>query len=169
MLQTLLKDFLELIDNSVYGMTTEKLRKKIIDRLIMVNIIKEYVTKPSFVSQKIFSKHFVAIFDIKPVLTLNKPTYIGFSILGSRKCLMCDFYYNCIKRKNGPKLLFTDTGSLFYKTETNDVYEDFYKYKDSFGLSDYPQDPKFFDLVGKKAIGKMKDEFKGKKLVILLV
>ena len=31
-----------------------------------------------------------------------------------------------------------------------------------FDFSDYPQDSKFFDLVNKTVIGKMKDEFKGK-------
>ena len=41
----------------------------------------EYISKPFFVSQKIFSKNFVAIHEIKPVLTLNKPIYVGFSIL----------------------------------------------------------------------------------------
>ena len=42
---------------------------------------KKIVSKPSFVSQKIFSKSCVAIFEIKPVLTLDKPIYVGFSIL----------------------------------------------------------------------------------------
>ena len=32
-------------------------------------------------SQKIFDKNFVAIHEIKPVLTLDKPIYIEFSIL----------------------------------------------------------------------------------------
>ena len=47
----------------------------------MVNNAKDYVkciSKPSFVSQKIFSQNFAAIHEIKPVLTLNKPIYVGF-------------------------------------------------------------------------------------------
>ena len=43
------------------------------------------MSKPSFVSQKIFSKNFVAIRETKPVLTLNKPIYVGFSILDLSK------------------------------------------------------------------------------------
>ena len=54
--------------------------------LIMLKII------PSFFSQKIFSKNLVAIHDIKPVLTLNKPMYVGFSILDLSKLLMYEFY-----------------------------------------------------------------------------
>ena len=48
----------------------------------------KYINKPSFVSLKIFSKNFVAIHDIKTVLTLNKPIYVGFSILDLSKLLM---------------------------------------------------------------------------------
>ena len=58
--------------------------------------------------------------------------------------------------------MLTDTDSLVYEIETDDVYEDFYENKNLFDLSDYPQDPKFFDLVNKSVISKMKNEFKGK-------
>ena len=70
------------MNNSVFGKTMENLRKRISIKL--VNNAKDYVKcirKPSFVSQKVFDKNFVAIHEIKPVLTLNKPVYVGFSIL----------------------------------------------------------------------------------------
>ena len=75
---------------------------------------------------------------------------------------MYEFHYNYIKRKYDAKLLFTDTDSLVYEIKTNDVYKDFYENKILFDFSDYPQDSKFFDLVNKEVIGKIKDEFKGK-------
>ena len=131
----------------------------------MVNNAKDYVrciSKPSFVSQKIFSKHFVAIHEIKPVLALNKPIYVGFSILDLSKYLICEFHYKYSKSKFDAKLLFTDTDSLLYEIKTEDVYEDFYHDENLFDFSDNPLDSKFFDLVNKKAIGKMKDEFKGR-------
>ena len=62
------------MNNSVFSKTMEHLRKRISVKL--VNNAKDYVrciSKTSFVSQKIFSKNFVAIHEIKPVLTLNKP------------------------------------------------------------------------------------------------
>ena len=58
--------------------------------------------------------------------------------------------------------MFTNTGSLVYEIETGNVYKDFYEDKNLFDFSDYLRDLKFFDLVNKKIIGKMKDEFKGK-------
>ena len=112
--------------------------------------------------KKIFSKHFVAVHRIKPVLTFNKPIYVGFSILELSKLLMYEFHYKYIKNTFNAKLLFTDTDSLVYEIKTEDVYEDFYLDKDLFDFSDYPLHSKFFDPVNKKVIGKMKDEFKGK-------
>ena len=157
------KDFYKLMINSVFGKTMENLRKRICIELI--NNAKDYVkclSRPRFVSQKIFSQNFVAVHRIKLVLTLNKPIYVGFGILELSKSLMYEFHYKYIKNKFDAKLLFTDTDSLIYEIKTEDVYEDFYLGKELFDLSDYSLHSKFFDPVNKKVIGKMKDEFKGK-------
>ena len=103
------KGCFKLMNNSVFGKTMENLRKWISAKL--VNNTKDYVkciSKPSFVSQKIFSKNFVAIHEMKQVLTLNKPIYVGFSILDLRKYLMDEFHYKYVKNKSDAKLLFTD-------------------------------------------------------------
>ena len=152
------KDFFKLMNNSAYGKTMENLRQRINVRLINnAKDYKKYVSKPSFVSQKIFSGNFVAIHETKPVLTLNKPIYVGFSILDLSKLSMYNFHYNYIKRNYDSKLLLTDTDSLVYEIKTDDVDEDFYKDKGLFDFSDYPQDSmelhsKFFDPVNKKVL-----------------
>ena len=51
----------------------------------MLKVIKKYVGKPCFASQEILSVSFVAIHEIKLVLTLNKPINVGFIILYLRK------------------------------------------------------------------------------------
>ena len=80
------KDFFKLMNNSTFGKTIENLRKRINVRLVSnAGDYKNYVSKPSFVSQKIFNKNFVAIHEIKPILTLDKPIYVGFSILDLSK------------------------------------------------------------------------------------
>ena len=56
----------------------ENIRKRTTVKLI--NDSKEYlkcVSKPNFISQKIFDKNFIAVHQIK---TLNKPIYVGFCI-----------------------------------------------------------------------------------------
>ena len=65
------------MNDSIFGKTMENLRKKI--NVGLVNNAEDYaryVSKPIFVSQKIFSKKFVAIHEIKAVLTFNKPIYV---------------------------------------------------------------------------------------------
>ena len=114
--------------------------------LLMIKTIKN-VRKPSFVSQKICSKNFVAIHEIKPV---SKPIYVVFSILGLSKLVMYEFHYKYIKSKLDANLLFTDTDTFVYEIKTEDVYEDFYKDKNLFDFSDNSLNSKFFDLVNKK-------------------
>ena len=125
------RTFLKLMNNSVFGKTMENLSKRI--NVELINNAKDYakcVSRPSFISQKIFSKYFVAIHKIKPVLTLNKPIYVGVSILELSILLMYEFYYKYIKSKFDAKLLFTDIDSLVYEIKTEDFYEDFYLDKD---------------------------------------
>ena len=67
----------------------ENLRKRINVKLVNnAKNYKEYVSKPIFLLQKIFNKNFVAIHEIKPVLTLDDPIYVRFSILDLSKLLM---------------------------------------------------------------------------------
>ena len=65
-----------------------------------------------------------------------------------------------MKNKYGDraKLLFTDTDSLTYEIEAEDVYQDFWYDKDKFDNSDYPENSPYYDMSNKKVIGKFKDE-----------
>ena len=74
---------------------------------------------------------------------------------------MYDFHYNFIKKNSSVKLLFTDTDSLTYKIKSENVYEEFYKWKDLFDFSNYSKDSRFYDDTNKNVIGKMKDEYSG--------
>ena len=85
--------------NSVYGKTMENLRKRINVRL--VNNEKDflkYTNKSTHITHKIFGKNYAAIHEIKPVLTLSKPIYVGFTVLELSQWLMYDFRYNFIKK-----------------------------------------------------------------------
>ena len=58
-------------------------------------------------------------------------------------------------------MLFTDTGSFTYEIKSENVYEEFFQWKDLFDFSNYSKDSKIFNETNKKVIGKMKDEFGG--------
>ena len=115
--------------NIVYDKIMENFRKTI--NLGLVNnakIQKKYVSKPCFVSQKIFNQNPVAIHEIKPVLILDKPIYAGFSILDLSELLKYEFHYNYIKRKDNVNLLFPYTDNLVYEIKTKDFHK--YLYRD---------------------------------------
>ena len=75
---------------------------------------------------------------------------------------MYEFHYKYIKSTFDAKLLFPDTDSLVYEIKAKDIYEDFYRDKNLFDISDYPLNLKFLDPVNKKVFGKIKNDFKGK-------
>ena len=158
------KDFFKLMNNSVFGKTMENIRKRVDVRLVTdKKKLLKLTSKPTYVSSKIFNENLVAVHKIKETLTLNRPAYVGMCILDLSKTLMYDFHYNYIKEKYGEKakLLFTDTDSLTYEIEAKDVYKDFWKDKDKFDNSDYPENSQYFDKTNKKVIGKFKDEAAG--------
>ena len=67
------------------------------------------------ITHKIFDKNYAAIHEVKAVLTLSKPIYVGFTGIELSKWLMCDFPYNFIKKMFHAEFLFTDTDSLKYE------------------------------------------------------
>ena len=158
------KDFFKLMNNSVFGKTMENIRKRVDVRLVTdENKLLKLASKPTYVSSKIFNENLVAVHKIKETLTLNRPAYVGMCILDLSKTLMYDFHYKHIKKNYGDKakLLFTDTDSLTYEIEAEDIYQDFWNDKDKFDNSDYPESSPYFDKANKKVIGKFKDEAAG--------
>ena len=157
------KDFFKLMNNSVFGKTMENLRKR---SNIKLETDQEHLLKltrqPTYVSSKIFDENLVGVQMKKVRLVLDKPSYVGFSILELSKTLMYDFHYNYIRKKYpDAKLLFTDTDSLVYHIKTEDVYEDFFVDRHLFDNSDYPESSKFYFADNKNVIGKFKDEASG--------
>ena len=78
---------------------------------------------------------------------------------------MYKFHYDYVCNKYDAKLLFTDTDSLVYEINSEDVYEQCFKNKKLFDSSGYPMNSKYYDSSNKKVLGKMKDEFNGMRIV----
>ena len=157
------KDFYKLMNNSVYGKTMENLRKRIHVELVHTEKrFKKLTAKPSFNRFSIFNEDLTAVHMLQTEIKMNKPTYVGFTVLELSKTLMYDFHYNYILDKySKAKLLFTDTDSLCYSIETEDIYRDMEQDSDYFDTSDYPVDHFLFSNKNKKVLGKMKDETAG--------
>ena len=141
----------------------ENLRKRIKIRIVKneKDIVK-HISKPSYVSHKIFDKNLVAIHEKKICLTLNKPIYVGFTVLEISKLAMYSFHYDFVKKIfNNFKLLFTDTDSLCYEIRDENPYEKFYEHREYFHLSNYSKKSKYFCNDNKKVLSKMKHEYGG--------
>ena len=84
------------------------------------------VSEPNYHTTKRFSENLLATEMAKTKLKMNKPVYLGMSILDIRKRLMYEFWYDYIKPKYGDrkKLCYMDTESFVNYIETENFYED---------------------------------------------
>ena len=90
----------KLLNNAVYGKTMENMRKRIKIRIIKneKDFIK-YASRPTYINHNIFGKRLVAIHEKKELLTLNKPIYVGCTVLELSKLQMYKFHYDFMKSK----------------------------------------------------------------------
>ena len=162
------KDFFKLMNNSVFGKTMENIRNRVNIKLVDTGEqFKKLTAKPNYESRKIFNENLVSVHMKKTSLTMNKPVYLGMSILDLSKTVMFDFHYKYIKQKYNKqaKLLFTDTDSFLYEIQTEDFYKDIAgDVRDRFDTSDYPENhPSGIPTgINKKVLGMFKDEAAGK-------
>ena len=166
------RDFFKLMNNSVFGKIMEHLCKRVDVRLVTnEKKLDKLTSKPTFISSKIFNENLMAVHKVKETLTLNRQAYVGTCILDLSKMLMYDFHYNYIKKKynNRARLLFTDTDSLTYEIEAEDVYMDFWNDKDTFDNSDYPESSPYYCNVNKKSLENSRTKLVASRSLNLLV
>ncbi len=163
------KDQAKLYNNSIYGKTVENQKKRTDIRLVNnERHCKMLIKKPHMIRFKIFDENLAAIELRKTKAQINKPFYVGFSVLELSKLLMYRFHYDYIKHQFNEKaeLLFTDTDSLMYQIFDENVYETFYKVREKyFDFCEFPKNSPFFDDHNKRKIGFFKDEAKGQLIL----
>ena len=94
---------------------------------------------------------------------MNKPVYLGMSILDVSKTLMYEFWYDYVKPKNqdNAKLCWMDTDSFIIDFKTENFYKGIANYVEKwFDTSNYDEDDKKPPPIGKnkKVVGLFKDE-----------
>ena len=160
------KDFLKLMNNCVFGKTMENVRKHRDIKLVTTDKRRnQSVSEPCYHTTKWFSKNLLAIEMKKIKVKINKPVYLGLSILEISKTLMREFWYDYIKPKyqNNAKLCYMDTDSFIINIKTEDCYKDIADdLEKSFDTSNYEVNRPLPKGKNKKVIGLMKDELGGK-------
>ena len=84
------------------------------------------VSEPNYQTTKLFTEKLLAIEMKKTQIIMNKPAYLGLSILDLSKTVMHECWCDYIKRKYGEKakLCYMDTDSFIFHVKTNDIYKD---------------------------------------------
>ena len=121
------KNSFKLMNHSVFGKTMENVRNHRDIKLITTEKRrKRLVSESNYHSRKKFSDHLMAIEIKKTKVKMNKPLYLGMSILDISKILIYEFWYNYIIPKYGEKakLCYTDTDSFVIYIKTEDFFED---------------------------------------------
>ena len=158
------KDLFKLMNNSVYGKTMQNNRKHLCVKLVTTELrAKRFIARPTFQSFNIINKDVTMIKLIKADVLLDRPIYVGMSILDISKLHMYRFHYEHMVNAYGERatLLFTDTDSLCYHIRTDDVYLDMRQDMTHYDTSDYHADHFLYSKSNAKVIGKFKDESNG--------
>ena len=97
----------------------------------MMKPYSKLVNDPTSGSAIIMNDSLCGVMKRKAIVKIDKPIAIGMCILDLSKLWMYDYHYNTIKKQYNDKasLLFTDTDSVTYEIETDDIYEDMAKQK----------------------------------------
>ena len=159
------KDFFKLMNNAVFGKTMEIVRKHRDIKLVKTDKKRnKLVSELNFHTMKLIDDN-LAIIEMKKVkIKMNKPIYLGLSILDISKITMYEFWYDFIKSKyaNSAKLCYMDTDSFIINIKTEDFYKDISEnVMERFDSSIYIYDRPLPINVNKKVVGLMKDELGG--------
>ena len=154
--------------HAVFGKAMENVRKHSDIKLVTADKRRnQLVSEPNYHTTKYFSKNLLAIEMKKTKVKMNKPVYLGMSMLDFSNALMYDFWYDYIKPKYGDraKLCYTDTDSFIIQIITEDFYKDIANDVEKwFDTSNYYENDKRPLPIGKnkKVIDLFKDELGGK-------
>jgi len=140
----------------------ESLRKRV--NLELVNNerkTKKALAKPTCKNFTIINENLVMVQFMPKKIIQNKPMYTGFVVLEPSKVLMYELHYKHIQGQYGvdlAMLLFTDTDSICYQIQTEDLHQDMASNLHHYDTSAYPKTHPLYNTANAKVIGKFKDE-----------
>ena len=160
------KDLFKLMNNSVFGKAMENIRKHRDIKLVTTDKKRsKLASEPNYHTINLNSEDLSIIEMKKTKVKMNKPIYLGLSILEISKILMYQFWYDYMKPKYNDKvkLCYIDTDSFIMNIKTNDFYKDISNdVENRFDTSNYEVNRTLPTGKNKKTIGLMKDELGGK-------
>ena len=153
------------MNNAVFGKTMQNVRKYRNIKLVKTDKKRnKLVSEPNFHTMKLIDDNLAIIEMRKVKVKMNKPIYLGLSILDISKITMYEFWYDYVKNKYDSRanLCYMDTDSFVIDIKTKDFYKDIaMDVKERFDTSNYIHDRPLPKGVNKKVLGLMKDELGG--------
>ena len=165
------KNLFKLMNNAVFGKTMENIRKHRDIKLVTTNKKRnKLVSEPNYHTINYISEDLLIIEMNKTKAKMNKPIYLGLSILDISKILMYGFWYDYMKPKYGNrvKLCYMDTDSFKMNIKTNDFYKDIANDVEK-RFDNYECNRPLPIGKNKKVIGLMKDELGGKVITEFVI
>ena len=159
------KDLFKLMNNSVFGKTMENIKKHRDIKLVTTDKKRsKLVSEPNYHTINLISEDLSIIQMKKTKVKMNKPIYLGLSILEISKILMYEFWYDYMKAQynDNVRLCYMDTGSFVMHIKTNYFYKDISSDVEcKFDTSNYEVKRPLPIGKSKKVIGLMKDDLRG--------
>ncbi|MEO1764424.1 MAG: hypothetical protein AAFR83_21250 [Cyanobacteria bacterium J06629_18] len=127
--------------------------------------LNKQTSKTTMKSFKIFDDNLAAITFLITRILWDKPTIVGATMLDLSKLHMYWFHYKFMKPNFKTLVLYSDTDSLIYEIESEDLYENLRENKQvypEFDFSNYNENSQLFSKHQKLETLKFKDEVGGK-------
>ena len=151
------KDFYKLLNNAFYGKTMENVRNRLKIKFIKKDDYREIIKQQSEVTfngiQKSYENCDSYTFKQNEFL-MDKPIYLGFTVLELSKLLMYETYYDKLQSYFGQQhihLHYMDTDSFVLNVDTKDIIEDLKKMEDIFDFSNLDKNHELFSKKKQKS------------------
>ena len=164
------KIFYKLLNNSLYGKTVENLKNRMNLRLCSTSSkMIVYTSKPSFRRTIKIADDLIAVLLAKDVVCLDRPTYIGQTVLDLSKLRMYQLQYTDLEKYRGQfncqiNIVAGDTDSFFLECVNVSLKTQLLPAMISDGLldtSNYNKKDPLYSNALNAVVGKFKDESKG--------
>ena len=158
------RDFYKLLNNAFYGKTMENVRNRLKIKFIKKDDHKEIIKHQSKLTfngiHKSYENCDSYTFKQNEFL-MDKPIYLGFTVLELSKLLMYETYYDKLQPYFGQEksqLHYMDTDSFVLSVNTKNIIKDLKNLEDIFDFSNLDKNHKLFSNKNKRCIGYSKIE-----------
>ena len=158
------ESFYKLMNNAVYRKNCESKRRRMkIELTRDARRTLTIVSKIEFDKFKVFGENMAALSSRPRKIYWDTPTIVGATILDLAKYYMYQFHYGTTRSSFDCRLLYSDTDSLLYRINCEDLYRELEESNvlDQFDFSNYTEDHNLYSEENKRVVFKFKDEFAG--------